>query len=64
LVVQVFEDLLALGGGAERELAAGVAGLWRGLRAAGVQDAGDPRDLRVDRQPRAAGLVVTPAHQR
>jgi hypothetical protein len=64
LVVQVFEDLLALGGGAERELAAGVAGLRRGLRAAGVQDAGDPRDLRVDRQPRAAGLVVTPAHQR
>jgi hypothetical protein len=63
LVVQVFEDLLALGGGAERELTAGVAGLRRGLRAAGIQDAGDPRDLRVDRQPRAAGLVVTSAYQ-
>ena len=62
--MQVFERLLALGAGAERELAAGVAGLRRGLRAAGVQNAGDPRDLRVDRQPRAAGLLVTPAHQR
>jgi hypothetical protein len=62
--VQVSEGLLALGRGAERELAAGVAGLRRGLRAAAVQDAGDPRDLRVDRQPGAAGLLVTPAHQR
>jgi hypothetical protein len=62
--VQVFEGLLALGGSAERELAAGVAGSRRGLRAAGVQDAGNPRDLRVDGQPRAAGLLVTPAHQR
>ena len=61
--MQVFEHLVALGGGAERELAARVAGLRRGLRAAGVQDAGDPRDLRVDRQPRAAGLVVTSAYQ-
>jgi len=56
--------LLALGGGAERELAAGAAGIGRGLLAAGVQDGRDPRDLRVDRQPRAAGLLVTPAHQR
>ena len=62
--MQVFEGLLALGGGAEREFAARVAGLRRGLRTAGVQDAGDPRDLRVDRQPGAAGLLVTPAHQR
>jgi hypothetical protein len=62
--VQVFEHLVALGGGAERKLAAGVTGLRWGLRAAGVQDAGDPRDLRVDRQPRAAGLLVAPAHQR
>jgi hypothetical protein len=62
--VQVFEGLLAFRGGAERELAAGVAGLRRGLRAAAVKDASHPRDLRVDRQPRAAGLLVTPAHQR
>src|SRR3984957_20184280 len=58
------EGLLALGGGAERELAGGAAGVGRGLLAAGVQDAGDPRDLRVDRQPGAAGLFVTPADQR
>ena len=58
------EGGLALGGGAERELAAGAAGAGRGLRAAGVQDAGDARDLRVDRQPGAAGLLVTPADQR
>jgi hypothetical protein len=62
--VQVLEGVAPLGGGAEGELAAGVAGLRRGLLAAGVQDAGDPRDLRVDRQPGAAGLLVTPAHQR
>jgi hypothetical protein len=64
VVVQVVEGLLALGGGAERELAAGAAGLRRGLRTAAVKNAGDPRDLRVDRQPRAAGLLITPAHQR
>jgi hypothetical protein len=62
--VQVLEGMTPLGGGAERELATGVTGLRRGLLAAGVQDAGDPRDLRVDRQPGAAGLLVTPAHQR
>ena len=62
--MQVVEGLVAFGGGAERELAAGVAGLRRSLLAAGVQDAGDPRDLRVDRQPGAASLLVTPAHQR
>ena len=62
--MQVLEGMASLGGGAERKLAAGVAGLRRGLLAAGVQDAGDPRDLRVDRQPGAAGLLVTPAHQR
>jgi hypothetical protein len=64
VVVQVVEGLLALGGGAEREVAAGTAALRRGLRAAAVKNAGDPRDLRVDRQPCAAGLLVTPAHQR
>ena len=62
--MQVVEGLLARGGGAERELAARVAGLRRGLRAVRVQDAGDPRDLRVDRQPGATRLLVTPAHQR
>ncbi len=64
VLVHRLECWLALGGGAERELAARAAGAGRGLRTAGVQDAGDARDLRVDRQPGAAGLLVTPADQR
>ena len=56
--------VVSLVGGAERELAAGPAAAGRGLLAAGVQDAADPRDRGVHREPGTARLLVTPADQR
>jgi hypothetical protein len=64
VVQQLLEGPVAVRGGEERELAAGPARLGRGLLAAGVQDAADPRDAGVHREPGAAGLLVTPADQR
>jgi hypothetical protein len=61
---QLAQGLMAVDRRAQRELAPGTAGAGRGLRAAGVQDAGDPRDVRVQRQPGAARLLVQAAGQR
>jgi hypothetical protein len=49
LLVQFSQDRLSLGGGAQREFAAGPAEGGRGRFATAVQYAADPRYGRVDR---------------
>ena len=63
-LVQLLEGRLALGRGAQRQLAAGTAAVRRGELAPAVQDAADPGLFGVHRQPGPAGLLVKPADQR
>jgi hypothetical protein len=62
--MQFPEGFPSLGRCEQRELASGPAAVGRGEFTSAVQDAADPGQVRVHREPGAAGLLVKPADQR
>jgi hypothetical protein len=60
---ELAEEVRPFGGGAQREVAPAAPAGGVGGGAAAVEQAGDARDLGVQGQPGAAGLLVDPADQ-